>query len=137
MKKIEATTLQKTRLGAIIIFSGDLDPKPEAAAEALRKAGYYVINMPEELRPHLAHPRDDFLEVVKSIVCDPEDIMDEASNMMDELHEIVDHQRIVLEALIEIVDRFGALADDCGPIDVDHIPFAALFRGATLSPRHQ
>ena len=123
MKKIEATTLQKTRLGAIIIFSGDLDPKPEAAAEALRKAGYYVINMPEELRPHLAHPRDDFLEVVKSIVCDPEDIMDEASNMMDELHEIG--------------DRYGALADDCGPIDVDHIPFAALFRGATLSPRHQ
>ena len=123
MKKIEATTLQETRLGAIIIFSGDLDPKPEAAAEALRKAGYYVINMPEELRPHLAHPRDDFLEVVKSIVCDPEDIMDEASNMMDELHEIV--------------DRYGALADDCGPIDVDHIPFAALFRGATLSPRHQ
>ena len=57
-------------------------------------------------------PRDDFLEVVKSIVCDPEDIMDEASIMMDELNEIV--------------DRYGALADDCGPIDVDHISFRYL-----------
>ena len=78
MKKIEATTLQRDRLVAIIIFSGDLDPNPEAAAEALRKAGYQVIDA-GRVRPQLAHPRDDFLEVVKSIVCDPEDIMDEAS----------------------------------------------------------
>ena len=112
MKKVEAMTLQETRFVATIIFSGDLDPNPEAAAEALRKAGYQVTKMPEEFRPQLTHPRDDFLEVVKSIVCDPEDIMDEASIMMDELNEIV--------------DRYGALADDCGPIDVDHISFRYL-----------
>ena len=42
MKKIEA--LRETRLVASIIFSGDLDPDPEAAAEALRKAGYQSSN---------------------------------------------------------------------------------------------
>ena len=109
-------TLQETRLVATIIFSGDLDPNPEAATDALRKAGYEVVKMPEEFRPQLAHPRDYFLEVVKPIVCDPEDFMDEANIMMDELKEIV--------------DRYGALADDCGPIDVDHIPFASLFDDA-------
>ena len=100
MKKVEAMTLHETRFVATIIFSGDLDPDREAAAEALRKAGYQVTKMPEEFRPQLAHQRDDFLEVVKSIVCDPEDIMDEASIMMDELNEIV--------------DRYGALATIAG-----------------------
>jgi hypothetical protein len=32
-----------------------------------------------------------------------------------------------MDELNEIVDRYGAQADDCGPIDVDHIPFAGLF----------
>jgi hypothetical protein len=109
-------TLQETRLVAIIIFSGDLDPNPEAAAEALHKAGYQVIKMPEEFRPQLAHPRDYFLEVVKPVVCDPEDFMDEANIMVDELNDIV--------------ARYEAMADNCGPIDVDHVPFAGLFDDA-------
>jgi hypothetical protein len=118
VKKIEAATLQETRLMAIIIFSGDLDPNPEAAAEALRKAGYQVIKMPEEFRPLLAHPRDDFFEVMKPVVCDPEKIMDESSRMMDELNEIV--------------DRYEAIADDCGPIEANHIPFASIFGELTV-----
>jgi hypothetical protein len=105
--------LQKTRLTAIVIFTGDLDPDPEAAAEALRKAGYEVAKMPEKFRPLLAHPRDDFFEVTKPVVCDLKDIMNEADIMMDELNKLV--------------DRYGAIADDCGPIDVDHIPFASVF----------
>ena len=48
MKKVEAMTLHETRFVATIIFSGDLDPDSEAAAEALRKAGYQVTKMPEE-----------------------------------------------------------------------------------------
>ena len=109
-----------SRLVATIIFSGDLDPDPKAAADALREAGYEVTKMPKKFRPLLAHPRDDFFEVTKPVVCDLKDIMNEADIMMDELNKLV--------------DRYGAIADDCGPIDAGHIPFASFdepARGAT------
>jgi hypothetical protein len=105
--------LRETQLEARIIFSDGLDPDPEAATDALRKAGYQVIKMPEKFRSRLLYPRDYFLEVVKTVICDPEDCMDEAGVMLDELNEIV--------------DRYGAMADDCGPIDLKHPPFADLF----------
>jgi hypothetical protein len=47
-----------------IAFSGDLDPDPDAAAAALRKAGFSVTRLPARFRPRLAHPRDDFLQAV-------------------------------------------------------------------------
>lgn len=108
--------LRETQLTALIIFSDGLDPNPEAATDALRKAGYQVIKMPKKLRSRRLYPGDHLLEVVKTIICNPEDCMDEAGVMVDELNEIV--------------RRYGAMADNCGPIDLKqpNPPFADLSR---------
>jgi predicted PP-loop superfamily ATPase len=96
------------RLMATVVFSGDLDPDPAAAAAALRKAGYEVVTMTEKLRSRLDHPRDDFMEVTKRIVG-------------DEVKQAIDAMMDDVEA---IVLRYGAMCDECGQIDEDHVPFS-------------
>ena len=98
------------RLKATVVFSGELDPDPAAAAAALREAGYEVVMMPEKFRSRLVHPRDDFMEVTKRIVGD------EVDQAIDAMMDDVD----------TIVDRYGAMCDDCGQIDEDHVPFSDL-----------
>jgi hypothetical protein len=51
-----------TRLMALAVFSGDLNPDPDAAAEELRRAGYTIHRLPSH-HPILCHPLDDFIEV--------------------------------------------------------------------------
>ena len=71
------------RLMATVVFSGELDPDPAAAAAALRKAGYEVVMMPEKFRSRLDHPRDDFMEVTKRIVGD--EVEQAIDAMMDDV----------------------------------------------------
>ena len=41
------------RLKATVAFCRDLDPDPDAAAAALRQAGYEVVMIPEKFRSRL------------------------------------------------------------------------------------
>jgi hypothetical protein len=106
-------------LMAKVAFSGEFgDPEwttadwPEveldvdAAADELRKAGYEVYRLPDKYGGRLAHPLDDFLELRIEGVDD--DTLMKA--IMDEVNAIV--------------DRYGGLCDECGPIEPDRTPFA-------------
>jgi hypothetical protein len=87
-------------------FSGDCDPDLEGATAALRQRGFEVLRLPEKFRPLLWHPRDDCLEVsIDAGSSDPSTLMDEVS---------------------ELVDRFGAEANDFGVCGPDHVPFSFL-----------
>jgi hypothetical protein len=103
------------RLKATVVFGGETDPDPAAAAAALREAGYEVVMMPEKFRSRLVHPRDDFIEVTKRIVGD--EVND--AMVIEMMHDVD-----------TIVDRYGGWCDDGGQIDEDHIPFSDMFRGA-------
>ena len=48
---------------ALCCFAAGLDPDPDAAAEALRAAGYEVFRLPPELKATLEIQGDDFIEV--------------------------------------------------------------------------
>jgi hypothetical protein len=48
---------------ALCCFAAGLDPDPDAAAEALRAAGYEVFRLPLELKATLEIEGDDFIEV--------------------------------------------------------------------------
>ena len=63
----------------------------------------------EEFRPRLAHPEDDFMEA--SIDATDDDKTVDA--IMDEINAIV--------------DRYGGLCCECGPIPSEHIAFEELF----------
>ena len=94
------------RLMATVVFSGDLDPDPAAAA--LRKAGYEVVTMPEKFRKPADHPRDDFMEVTKCIVG-------------DEVEQAIDAMMADVEFLVR---GYGAVCNDCGQINEQHVPFS-------------
>ena len=87
-------------ISALCIFGGDCpDYNPDAAAEALRQAGYQVFRLPPELKDMLdlevedSANEDDFIEVRRET--DNEDAMwDDAER---------------------IVSPFGGYADCCGP----------------------
>jgi hypothetical protein len=51
-------------ISTLCIFSGDLpETNPNAAAKALRAAGYKIFRLPPELRAKLEVEGDDFIEV--------------------------------------------------------------------------
>jgi|SRR6516225_1192906 len=101
--------MQNARINGSIVFSGELDPDPSAAAVALRRAGFEVTMMPEKFRSRLAHPEDDFIEA--SI-------------------DGTDDDRIVgaiRDEINAIVERYGGLCCVCGPMPSDYVPFEDIF----------
>jgi hypothetical protein len=50
--------MEKVKIMGTITFSGELDPDPSNAAEALRRAGFEVTMMPEKFRSRLTHPEE-------------------------------------------------------------------------------
>jgi len=78
--------MKKARIMGTIAFSGDLDPDPDSAAVALRKAGFEVTMMPEKFRSRLAHPQDGFIEASKDGTDDEKTV----DAIMDEINAIVD-----------------------------------------------
>jgi hypothetical protein len=83
-----------------IVFSGDLSPNPDAAAIALRKAGYTVARMPERFRPRLYHPSDDFM-------------LASTGGLVSDEYKVA---RAVIDEINAIVDGFGGTCDRC---DID------------------
>jgi hypothetical protein len=102
------------KIMATIVFTGDLDPDPDGAAAALRRAGYQVRRMPEKFRPTLAHPRDDFIEALIDI-----DIDSDGDKIIDaiwkEIDSIVDN------------DQYAAMCIQCGFVAANYIPFSDVF----------
>jgi hypothetical protein len=101
--------MEKVKIMGTITFSGELDPDPSNAAEALRRAGFEVTMMPEKFRSRLTHPEDDFMEA--SIDGIPEDKIVEA----------------IKDEIDAIVDRYGGLCCEWGPIPSDYVPFEGIF----------
>jgi hypothetical protein len=91
-----------SKLMAILVFSGEYSPDVDRAAAELQQAAYTVIRFPDELRATLVHPRDDFLEVF--IEGSDEDQVWQETNA--------------------IANKYGGLCDECGPMELDHVPFA-------------
>ena len=101
--------MQNARINGSIVFSGELDPDPSAAAVALRRAGFEVTMMPEKFRSRLAHPEDDFIEAAI---------------------DGTDDDRIVgaiRDEINAIVERYGGLCCVCGPMPSDYVPFEDIF----------
>ena len=112
-----------TKLMATVAFAGDFgDPEytndaertceldVDRAADELRQAGYEVTQLPDRLGGHLAHPLDDFIEAHIEGPDDPKVI----HAIMDEVNAIV--------------ERYGGLCFECGPIGPDHMSFADSFK---------
>jgi hypothetical protein len=96
---------QEMQITALVTFSGYLipgdhesDSDPDAAAIALRKAGYTVARLPERLRLRLTFPGDDFMWVA-------------ACGVITEDWKVVD---AVMNQIQSIVDEFGGLCDKGG-----------------------
>jgi hypothetical protein len=81
--------MSQTIIQGWIVFSGDFNPDPDAAAVALRRAGFHVTRMTARLRSrlaHLLHPLDDFMLVsIGGTITDEEKAVDAVS---DELSAI-------------------------------------------------
>jgi hypothetical protein len=90
-----------------IAFTGDLDPDPDAAAIALRAAGFAVTRMPAKFRSRLAHPLDDFMLV--SI----------GGTMTDDDEKIM---IAVMDEINAIVDGYGGLCHECDVLPLDDVP---------------
>ena len=102
--------MSEVRIIGIIAFSGDLDPDPSSAAVALRKAGFEVTMMPKKFRSRLVHPKDYFMEASIDGTYDDK-IMD-----------------AILDEINTIVDGYGGLCCEWGPIFSDHVPFEGIFQ---------
>src|SRR5262245_58429974 len=111
-----------TKLVASVAFTGDFgDPEytndaernceldVDRAADELRQAGYEVTRLPDRFGALLAHPLDDFIEAYI-----------EGADDVEVIHAIMDEVNA-------IVERYGGLCFECGPIGPDHTPFADLF----------
>jgi hypothetical protein len=103
----------------LAIFCGDFsDPDPDRdcvldvdlAYAELRGAGFDVLRLPAHFRMWLHNPLDDFLEVRWVGSDDPEAISD------------------IWAEIEAIVAPYGGYADSFGPMELDHVPFADLFR---------
>jgi hypothetical protein len=91
------------RLLANIAFGGDLPQlNVDAAAEALRKAGYDVHRAPEKYRERYDHPLDDFIEAYIE--------GDDESAVMDEINALV--------------EAYGGLCHECGSVEPDQAPLS-------------
>ena len=79
--------MEKVKIMGTITFSGELDPDPSNAAEALRRAGFEVTMMPERFRSRLTHPEDDFMEASIGGIDDDKIV----HAIMNEIDPIVKH----------------------------------------------
>jgi hypothetical protein len=102
----------QTRLMARVVLSGELDPDPDAAAAALREAGYEVVK-PEKFP--FGDSRPDFMEVTKRVVGN------EVKQVIEMVHDV---NTIVLP--------YEGICDACGQIDENHVPFSEPWAGCEV-----
>jgi hypothetical protein len=100
--------MKNYRIVGHVVFGGDVDPDPDAAAIDLRLAGFEVARMPDRLRPFVYHPRDDFLKAYKDVTIDVDDRMQTSSVVMDDIEKIV--------------DQYGGYCMECGAEPPDYDP---------------
>ena len=75
---------EKLQIVGHVVFSGELDPDPDAAEIDLRFAGYTVATMPDRLRPLLYDPQDYFLKAYVDVSIDVDNEPKVTSATMDE-----------------------------------------------------
>jgi hypothetical protein len=98
------------KIGGYVAFAGDLDDfDPDAAAVALRRAGFDVMRMPATFRSRMEIPQDDFI-----LVC-------------TDGPETEKFIGAVMKEIDGIVSDYGGLLDECGPIASYRAPFEELF----------
>jgi hypothetical protein len=93
----------KSKIMGEVVFSGNMNPNPDGATEALIAAGFDVVRMPEHFHETAAVPGDEFLEASK-----------------------VGDRNAIWEEIQEIVAPFNGDCDTCGEIDAYHRPFMYL-----------
>jgi hypothetical protein len=111
---------------AIAVFGGGdgLNPNPNAAAAALRRAGYEVHRLGPQ-HPKLDHPHDDFIECVTTVAKDFEiTVIDGIRHASDEDGKIM---HTVIHEVDGIVKPHDGTCDSCEWIDTDYVPFKDLF----------
>jgi hypothetical protein len=90
----------------------DFELDPAAAAAELRWAGYEVFLLPEKYRHLLTHPLDDFIEAHIEGPDDPKII------------------NAIVSEVEAIVDKYGGVCMEFGPVREDHVPFADFVKDA-------
>ena len=100
--------MKNYRMVGHVVFGGEVDPDPDAAAIDLRLAGFEVARMPDRLRPFVYHPGDDFLKAYKDVTVDVDDRMETASVVMDDIQKVV--------------EQYGGDCMECGAEPPDYDP---------------
>src|SRR5262249_27612385 len=81
----------KARIVGHIAFGGDCEAcDPDAAADALREAGYTVARYPLKYRVTLLHPLDNIFMVWREVPISNPDIERVADVVWDQINNIVD-----------------------------------------------
>jgi hypothetical protein len=103
---VKRISMSQTIILGWIAFSGDLDPDPDAAAVALRKAGFAVTRLPAKFRPRLCLPRDDFLQAtIGGTITNDEKTVG-----------------AVMAELNAIVRDYGGDCSECEVLPLDNVP---------------
>jgi hypothetical protein len=113
------------KVWALVVFSGELDPDPDAAAEELRHAGFEVHRLPKKYRALLDHELDDFVEAT----------IDAPAGLSPPGLTVTDFDAKILSATMRevghIVSQYGGCCEECGPISTDEYrPFEDYFGAA-------
>jgi hypothetical protein len=91
---------------ATVAFSGDApEVNVDSAVAELRRAGYQITRLPDELRACLVIPGDDFIEAVFD---GPDDDDGDGGGF---------------KKINALVDKYAGNCVECGPMWEDHVPF--------------
>jgi hypothetical protein len=115
------------RLIALVAFDG-CNPacNADAAAEALRAAGYEVHRMPAVHPKMIGHPLDDHIEAFIEGPPGPPYV---GGIIPLNVEKVMD---VVMCEVESLVDPFGGDCHGCGPVEDGYVPFTETFCGAPM-----
>jgi hypothetical protein len=118
----------------VVFFGGEYLVDPDAAAEALRAAGYEVHRLPAG-HPPLDHRLDDFIEAITDGPPGPAPNDLPPDPAPNDLPPDVDKACTeMMQRVQDLVGAFEGSCEECGPIEAGYVPLVEIFCGWTPPP---